>query len=368
MIEGRHNISQLNTSVTWITLTLTILGLINLYSATSVWGQSAASSAFYSQIAWMLVGWSVFMVFWLLDYHFLERFAYPLYLMTVLGLVAVLIWGTEISGHQSWIKIGPFQAQPSEFAKIGFILALAKYFSAHDALHGFRLRDLSMPFLMLSLPLILIIWEGDLGSALFFVLTFLSIVLFVGVKRKTLASLGSLSIMALILAYIFILTPYQKTRIQTFIQPDLDPRGQGYQIIQSKIAVGSGRLLGKGYMQGMQNKLLYLPEKHTDFVFPVLAEEWGFIGAMSVLLLYFALVMAGTNVAAKARDRFGLFVALGISILIFWQVTINLGGVLGLMPLTGVTLPLFSYGGSSLLTIFAGLGILLSIRSRRQFF
>lgn len=368
MADTKHRISQLNASVTWITLALCVIGLINLYSATSVWGQSGASPTFYSQLIWMAAGAVACLGIWLIDYAELERFAYPVYFLTLLGLVAVLIWGEEISGHQSWLKLGPFHMQPSEFAKIGLVLALAKYLSAYDRPKGLRLRDLRIPFLLVGLPLLLIILEGDLGSALFFALTCISMVLFVGVRRKTLAWLSGASILCLFLAYFFLLNPYQRSRIQTFIRPDLDPRGQGYHMIQSKIAVGSGKLVGKGYLQGMQNKLLYLPEKHTDFVFPVLAEEWGFIGAGVTLILYFALIMAGANIASKARDRFGLLIALGITILLFWQVAINLGGVLGLLPLTGVTLPLLSYGGSSLLTTFLGIGILLNIRSRRQFF
>ena len=368
MSEFKHRADQLNASITWITLALAAIGLVNLYSATSVWGVSGASDAFYSQIVWMLVGCVVCLLVWALDYHWLERLAYPLYILTVLGLLAVLLWGEEISGHQSWIRVGPFQTQPSEFAKIGFVLALAKNFSGRDPTNGFRIRDLKFPFLLLALPLSLIVVEGDLGSALFFVVTFTSMVLFVGVRRKTLALLSGLSVALVLITYFFLLSPYQQSRIQTFMQPDMDPRGQGYQIIQSKIAVGSGMVFGKGYLQGMQNKLLYLPEKHTDFVFPVLAEEWGFVGAGLTIALYFALIMAGANIAAKARDRFGLFVALGITALLFWQVAINIGGVLGLMPLTGVTLPLLSYGGSSVLSTFVGIGILLSVKSRRQFF
>jgi len=368
MREGLHRLSELNSSVTWTVLALSVVGLINLYSATQLLGDVGASPAYYSQLVWMLIAWTVCLIAWRVDYHLLERMAYPLYTLSLVGLVAVLLWGEVVSGHQSWLKIGPFQVQPSEFAKIGYLFALAKYFSNHDSIESLNLKELIVPFLIVGLPLVLILIEGDLGGTLFFILTFISIILFVGVRRKTLSILVGLSISTVFLAYFFLLNSYQRSRLQTFVQPDLDPRGQGYQIIQSKIAVGSGMLTGKGFLQGVQNKLLYLPEKHTDFIFPVLAEEWGFIGSLGVMLLYLALIMAGTHIASKARDRFGLFIALGITALLFWQVVINVGGVLGLLPLTGVTLPFLSYGGSSLVTIFFGIGILLNVRASRGMF
>ncbi len=368
MRDNKSRWSQLNSPVVWVVIGLSTLGLINLYSATSILGEAGVSPIFYSQLLWMLIAWVVSLTVWLVDYHQLDRFAYAIYGVTLVGLIAVLIFGQEISGHQSWIKLGPFHMQPSEFAKIGFLLALAKYFASTDRLSGLNLKELQVPFLIVGLPLALIIIEGDLGTALFFILTFASLVLFVGVKRKTFALLTGAALVTVLIAYFFLLNPYQRSRLETFIQPDLDPRGQGYQVIQSKITVGSGMLTGKGYMNGMQTKLLYLPEKHTDFIFPVLAEEWGFLGSMVIIALYFALIMAGANIASRARDRFGLFVALGITMLLFWQVVINIGGVLGLLPLTGVTLPILSYGGSSLVTVFLGIGILLNVRASQHFF
>lgn len=368
MRNNKSRLGQLNNSVVWIVIALTIIGIVNLYSATFVLGQEEGSPTFYYQIIWMLVAWAVAFVVLLVDYHQLERFAYPFYILTLLGLIVVLIFGEEISGHQSWIKMGPFHIQPSEFAKIGYLFALAKYFSTHESHDGLRFRELILPFLIVGLPLALVIVEGDLGNALFFVLTFASIMLFVGIRRTTLTVLTGIFLATVFLAYLFLLSPYQKSRIQTFIQPDLDPKGQGYQIIQSKIAVGSGMMTGRGYLNGTQNKLLYLPERHTDFIFPVLAEEWGFIGSMVVVLLYLGLIIAGANIASKARDRFGLFISLGITVLLFWQVIINVGGVLGLLPLTGVTLPILSYGGSSLVTVFFGIGVLLNVRTSRNVF
>lgn len=368
MREASFRSVRLNGSLVAMVLALSAIGLINLYSATYVWDEQRASSAFYSQIVWMSVGWAICLVVWRIDYQLLERFAYPIFAATLMGLMAVLLLGEEIAGHQSWLRFGSLSVQPSEFAKIGFLLALAKYFSAHSPPHGFRTRELQWPLLLVALPLGLILLEGDLGSGLFFLLIFSTLILFVGVRRKTLAILTSVGLFSVIGAYFFLLNPYQRMRIQTFMQPALDPRGQGYQLIQSKIAVGSGLFFGKGYLQGMQNKLLYLPEKHTDFVFPVLAEEWGFVGSAIVILLFLGLIVAGIDIAAKTRDRFGMFLALGITALLFWQVVINVGGVLGILPLTGVTLPLLSYGSSSLVTVFLAIGVLLNVSSRRYVF
>jgi rod shape determining protein RodA len=205
-------------------------------------------------------------------------------------------------------------------------------------------------------------------SSLFLILTFSSLVLFAGVKRTIVVWCMVLALIGSFGAYKKVLKPHQKARIQAFMHPDEDPKGAGYHLLQSKIAVGSGQVFGKGYLKGMHNKLLYLPERHTDFIFPVWAEEWGFFGSVFILGLYGALLLIGIQTASKAKEIFGIFLALGITALFFWQIVINIGGVLGLMPLTGVTLPLLSYGGSSLITIFIGIGILMNIAMRRFMF
>lgn len=285
-----------------------------------------------------------------------------------MGWWLCFFFGKTVSGHTSWLTLFGLTFQPSEFAKIGFILALSKYLNVYRPIQGFTLKGLMNPFFILLAPLSLILLTGDLGSALFFVLTFATMILFSGIQRGALITVTVMGLVSVLLAYLFLLSPYQRARIQTFINPALDPRGQGYHLLQSKIAVGSGQFFGKGYMKGMMNKLMYVPEKHTDFIFAVLLEEWGFFGGMVVLALYLAILMIGINIASKAKERFGIFLSLGITALIFWQVVINIGGILGLMPLTGVTLPLLSYGGSSVITILAGIGFLLNISMRRFMF
>ena len=361
--------SHFNWHLLWITIALCVIGLMNLYSAGHLWGHHGYPKIFTSQLIWMTTGFFIAGIILFVDYRVFERLAYPLYWLTVVGLVVVLFFGKEVAGNKNWLTIFGLTFQPSEFAKIGFILALSKYLNIHQPLlQSFSFRDLIKPFALLLIPLVLILLAGDLGSAMFFILTFGTMILFAGVQRSTLVKLVVIGLLGIFLVYMFLLSPYQKARLRTFVDPAHDPRGQGYHLLQSKIAVGSGQFLGKGYMKGMMNKLMYVPENHTDFIFSVWLEEWGFLGGLVVIALYLAMLLIGLDVASKAKERFGIFLALGITALIFWQIVINISGILGLLPLTGVTLPLLSYGGSSVVTILAGIGFLLNISMRRFMF
>lgn len=352
----------------WVTMALSVVGLMNLYSATYNISEGGVSPLFRSQLMWFAIGLILaFIALWI-DYRILLRLAYPIYGVSVLLLLAVLFFGKEVAGNKNWLVIGPFTMQPSELAKVAFILAMARYLSDHPSARGYGVRQLIGPALFLLPILSLIVLEKDIGSSLFMVLAFASLVLFAGVKRNVLLVCVLIGLVGSIGVYKKILSPRQKSRIEAFLHPDEDPKGRGYHLLQSKIAVGSGRFFGKGYLKGMHNKLLYLPEKHTDFIFPVLAEEWGFFGSSVVLGLYLSLLIMGLQVGTRAKEGFGVFLALGLSALFFWQMVINLGGVLGLMPLTGVTLPLLSYGGSSLVMILIGISLLLNISMRRFMF
>ncbi len=352
----------------WLTLVISAVGFLNLYSATYNIAEKGASPLFWSQLIWFGIGVVLVFVVLLVDYRILLKLAYPLYGISLLLLVAVLFFGKEVSGNKNWLVLGPLTIQPSELAKIAFIIALSRCVSENPPLRGYDLRALIRPALLLFPPLVLIILGKDIGSSLFLVLTFGTLVGFAGVQRKVLSIGLIIAILGGVGVYFKVLSPTQKGRIEVFLHPEKDPKGKGYHLLQSKIAVGSGRFMGKGYLKGMHNKLLYLPEKHTDFIFPVLAEEWGFVGSFVVLGLYLWILIIGLQLASKAKESFGVFLALGITALFFWQVAINLGGVLGLMPLTGVTLPLLSYGGSSLVTILVGIGVLLNISMRRFMF
>ena len=347
---------------------LLFIGLLNLHSATYSIIQGGVSHLWTSQMIWLMTGIFVALILVSIDYRLFTQLAYPLYIFSILLLLAVVFFGKTIAGNRNWLELGPFTFQPSEFAKITFILVMARYLSENHSMRGYSFKELWRPAGLFLPPLLLIVLGKDMGSSLFFVLTFVSMILFAKVKRQTLLIILILGVLGGGMGYQFLLSPHQRLRISAFLNPEEDPRGKGYHVLQSRIAVGSGRFWGKGYLKGMHNKLLYLPEKHTDFIFPVLAEEWGFVGSAVVLGLYAALLWFGLQIATKARDLFGVFLGFGITALLFWQIAINLGGVLGLMPLTGVTLPFLSYGGSSLLSLLVGISFLFNISMRRFIF
>lgn len=341
------------------------VGLLNLHSALGTWGKPEGSTLLWSQLVWIIIGF-VFMGFIaLFDYHLVEKAAAPIYVFSILLLIAVILFGKTIAGHKAWLAIGGIVFQPSEFAKLALIIMLSKYFSHSPHPEGVTIFEIWKPVVYAAIPAILVLLQGDLGSSLFFILIFGTYAWFGRLRGKWIAALIFVVVIGSIFVYFFGLADYQKARITSFIDPTVDARGTGYHLVQSRIAVGSGGFFGKGYLKGNINKLEYLPEKHTDFIFPVLAEEWGFIGAAFVLGLYFLLFASGIEVAKKARDRAGLFLALGIVAFLFWHVVINLSGVLGLMPLTGVTLPFLSYGGSSTIVFMSSVGVLFSISMRR---
>jgi rod shape determining protein RodA len=229
------------------------------------------------------------------------------------------------------------------------------------------LRDLWLPAIILIIPFVLIVKQPDLGTALVLIFIAASMLLFAGLQRQTLIALGFAGVGTAVAGW-FMLHNYQKARILTFMNPEADPLGSGYHIIQSKIAVGSGGFWGKGFMAGTQSQLSFLPERHTDFAFSVFAEEWGFSGSMVLLLGYLFLIVWGIYVARRAADRFGMFLAIGVTSMIFWHIVINLGMVIGLLPVVGVPLPLFSYGGTSMITTMIGVGLLMNVSMRRFMF
>jgi rod shape determining protein RodA len=348
-----------------VTMALIIIGLINLYSAVHFWGEGVTHSYFWSQLVWTMIGLIVMFVVMAFDYRIYYNVARPAYVIVCALLILSLVMGQVVRGTHGWLKLGSFSLQPAEFAKLAYILIAARFFADHPNPDGYSLRDLWQPLLLMIIPFGLIVLQGDMGSSLFLICIFVSMSLFAKVKKGTIVLCILVALIAGGGVYTFGLKDYQRDRIATFMHPEQDLRGSGYHLMQSKIAVGSGRLLGKGYLQGNINKLRYLPERHTDFIFPVFAEEWGFIGSFVVLALYAALLLMGVEIGSKARERFGSFVAIGVVALMFWQLAINLGGVLGLMPLTGVTLPLMSYGGSSMIAVLASIGLLFGIHTKR---
>lgn len=350
-----------------LVVAITAIGLVNLYSAGYNRQPPGATPLYLKQMYWLAVGLALMFLTLLYDYRHLEKLSYPLYLLSILMLVGVMVGGKMAGGSRRWLPIGPFAFQPAELAKIAIILVLAAYFSRRPRLEPLRFKDLLFPLFLVLAPLLLIVKQPDLGSGILVALVAASLILFVGVNWRTLAGCT----LALVLSSPVIwglLKDYQRQRILTFLNPEQDPLGAGYHIIQSTIAVGSGQFWGKGFLKGTQSQLHFLPEQHTDFVFSVFAEEWGFLGSAVLLLLFTGLILWGLQVARDCKERFAHLLALGVTALIFWQVFINLCMVTGFMPVVGIPLPLFSYGGSSLIATLLAVGFLLNIRMRRFLF
>jgi rod shape determining protein RodA len=353
----------------WVLLGLVLIicgmGIVNLYSAG--YNRGEGTPLYIKQLYWLAVGLGVLCLTLFADYRHLEKVSYPLYILSILLLLGVMFGGKMVYGSRRWLALGPFSFQPSELVKIAIILVLATYFHRRPMIEAMRLKDLIVPGILVLIPAALIIKQPDLGSGLLVVLVAASIILFVGVNWRTL--LGCTLTLVLLSPLIWhFLKDYQRQRVLTFLNPEKDPLGAGYHILQSMIAVGSGQFWGKGFLEGTQSQLYFLPEQHTDFVFSVFAEEWGFVGSAVLLLLFTGLALWGLSVARDCKERFGHLLALGVTALIFWQIFINLCMVTGFLPVVGIPLPLFSYGGSSLVTTLLGVGFLLNIRMRRYLF
>ncbi|MFP7754846.1 rod shape-determining protein RodA [Thermodesulfobacteriota bacterium B35] len=352
----------------WVMLLMLFLvagmALANLYSST--WsGGDTASPIFFKQLYLYIIGTAFILLLIAIDYKELESLGYLMYVGVVLLLLYTNFFVHSIAGTQRWINLGFFHLQPSEPAKLVLVLVLASCYSRAEVQDGYRIRDLIKPGILTAIPFVLILIQPDLGTALMLGILFVSMTVFVRLRWSTMAILGGAGLAAAVIGWKFLLKDYQRRRIETFLNPEGDPMNHGYQIMQSKIAVGSGQMFGKGFMEGTQGHLHFLPERHTDFAFSVWAEEWGFSGALFFLGCYFFMLLWGINIAMTARDKFGVLLAFGLVMLIFWQAVINLFMIMGFLPVVGIPLPLFSYGGSSLLTTLFAVGILMNIRMRR---
>ncbi len=341
-----------------------MMAFFNLYSA-SFPPKGYGSPPYVKQAYFFLMAFTAFIFVISFDYQALHFWNYPIYAAIILLLVLAETIGNTAGGAQRWISLGFFKLQPSEPAKLMLIITLASYFSRKEKSEGYSIQDLVVPVLLTAVPFILILLQPDFGTAMMLGIIFVSMAMFAKIRISAYAIMGSLALGLGFFAWEKVLRPYQKQRIFTFLEPEKDPMGHGYQVLQSKIAVGSGGKFGKGYMEGTQGHLHFLPERHTDFAFSVWGEEWGFAGSMILLGTYFLMIMWGLYVAMYARDRFGVLLAFGVVVLIFWQAVINLCMVLGFLPVVGIPLPLFSYGGSSLMTTMLGLGLLMNVRMRR---
>ncbi len=347
-----------------VVLCISALGIWNLASAS----RSAHAPVWIAQAAWMGGGVLVALVVTAFDYRSFRRLAWVAYGAVLALLAAVFVVGRTVMGARRWIGFGGMNLQPSELAKIAVLLAVASWLAsdAEKRKEPMGLLGLAAPLGLTFAPALLVLKQPDLGTSLVILSIGCTMVLFARVRWRTVAVLVGVAALGATLAYPH-LKPYQKRRVETFLNPEGDALGAGYHAMQSKIAVGSGQAFGKGWGQGTQSYLSFLPEQHTDFIFSVWAEERGFVGCLVLLLLYFALLAVATDIAGSARDRFGFFVAIGVAAMLFWQTVVNIGMVTGVLPVVGVTLPLMSYGGSSVLTIFCGVGLLANVGMRRFF-
>lgn len=355
-------------SLILITIAIFSIGIINLYSATFNETLGRGMTYYKSQLIWFGIGSVIGTVILFFHYHLISRFAYLIYFGNVVLLGLVLVAGKSSLGGQRWIGFGPIHIQPSEFMKIAAVIAMAKYFENDRTSGPYRIRDLWLPALMIVIPAALIILQPDLGTAMIIILTFVSLMLFMRIDRRTLTILAVIGIVSAPVVYKFGLKDYQRKRILTFVNPMADPKGSGYNSIQSMIAIGSGKFVGKGFKKGTQSQLNFLPEHHTDFIFAVFSEEHGFLGALVLLALYSIFFLTSLNIAYVSHDKFGTILSLGIIMIFFWHVVINIGMVCGILPIVGVPLPFMSYGGSSLITSLMGIAILTNISNKRFMF
>ncbi len=336
------------------------LSLIMLFSISSAGG----TDYFTRQAVAVVLGVEILFFVATLDYTHIERYSTFIYFVTLLVLASVLIFGVTVRGTAGWLSFGFFQIQPVELAKVALIIFLASFISKKKSELGEWTR-LIVSLLLTAAIIFFVLRQPDLGSSLVLMAIWGGMILASGIRLKQLLVLGVLSVLLLGVGWAT-LDDYQVARIETFLNPELDPQGSGYNVLQAIVAVGSGGITGKGLGNGSQSQLNFLPEKQTDFIFAVVVEELGLVGAILTLSLYGVLLYRIKRIGETARDNFGYLVAVGIFIMIFVQVLINTGMNMGLLPVTGLPAPLLSYGGSSLLSLFISAGLLLSIYQRKQ--
>lgn len=345
-----------------------LIGLVNLISATSSF-YSSSYNFLIKQIVAFLIGIGLIVLILHYDYKTIVQNAKWFYMIGLILIIIVLIVGLVAGGARRWINILGINIQPSEFMKPILILYLANILHEKKRQNlPLTLKEVLFPLGVVVFPTVLIIKQPDLGTGVIIVLTSLCILWFVGLKKSTYAVLGIIGVASPFLAWHFVMRPYQKMRILSFINIDADPSGFGYHAKQAMIAVGSGKFFGKGFMQGTQHKLQFIPEHHTDFIFTVFGEEWGFLGSVILFMLFASFIWRCIKIAQTANDEMGSIVSFGVASMIFLQFLINVMMAIHLAPVVGIPLPFISYGGSSLLSVLASVGLLLNINMRRYMF
>jgi len=357
----------------WITIIIIIVfGLIILYSASSQ-STRVTQQVFFNQLVFSALG--ILAMFFLsrVDYRRYYDFAYLFYGINVFLLIAIFLFGYYALGAKRWIEILGFNFQPSEFMKFSLVLALARYFADHKPSVSFYnpwakpalFSEFIIPFMLTAVPMLLIFKQPDLGTALLVLGIFFVMVFAARVSVRYLAGFFLLSVLASPVLW-HMMKSYQRDRLMVFLNPNIDPLGAGYTIIQSKIAIGSGQFFGKGWLAGTQNQLNFLPERHTDFIFSVIGEEWGFLGGVALLVCFYILIISSLRIVEQTKETFGYLAGVGFVTIFALQVIINIGMVLGLCPIVGITLPLISYGRSSFFVFILMFGFLLNLTRKNK--
>ena len=338
---------------------LLAIGITAVYSAT----YTRTTSFYQKQILWAIIGTGMFFTFSNIDYRIYSRYSKLIYIFNVVFLISVFIFGSKVLGAQRWIKLGQISIQPSELAKLFVVLTFSDLLIRNykDTFRGFK--DLILSGIHIVPIFLLVAAQPDLGTGVVILFVYMVLIFLNGIDYKTYFTLCGVGAALMPVAYFFALKPYQRQRVFTFLHPEDDLLGSGWNIIQSKIAVGSGQLFGKGFLNGTQDKLRFLPESQTDFIFAVISEEFGFVGSVTIIGLYFLLIFTILKIAQKTEDRYGQLVCYGIAAIIFFHTLVNIGMVIGVMPVKGLPLLLLSYGGSSLMFVSTMLGIVQSVKT-----
>lgn len=370
---ARHTVSfrsgqKIDMPLLLVVVAITSIGVVNLYSATSAYvgaRQNAMLAGVYvSQIYWIVIGFLLAMLIAAIDYRHLARIAPVLYAGGLLSLALVFVLAGDVRGAMRWLRFGSFTFQPSEFMKPLVVLMVARHMQNDAKTEARTLFDLIIPFVIMGVPMVAVMMQPDLGTSLIYLLSTATMLSISRIKTASkIIGLGSAAAVSWGM-WLYGLRDYQRGRLTSFWNPKDDAADTGWHALQSQTAIGNGGLTGEGFMQGTQNQFGFLPDQHSDFPFSVFAEEFGFVGCLGLLSLYCFLTIWSIHIASQAKDRFGAALAIGAGSVIFWHTTFNLGMSMGVLPVVGITLPLFSYGGSSVLTMLACLGMLMSISMR----
>lgn len=368
MINFREELKRYDYSFFGICTAIFIIGILNLYSATHSHGVGPEEGLYKTQLLWFFISWIIGAVISFIQPKNFFRLAYPSYIIMLILLAMVLVVGHSALGGQRWIGFGPVKFQPSEFAKIVMVLVLARWYSKASPEQEIGFRELIVPFVLTFIPALMTIIQPDLGTGSLVLAVFFGITFYRKLKWKTIGIIAIIGMISVTVLYNFGLREYQKKRITTFLDPEYDAKGSGYNAIQSKIAIGSGQFFGKGFRRSSQGALNYLPENHTDFIFAIFNEEHGFVGSVFLVALYLALFYRLLWLASNVNKIFDSIVVVGVLTIFFAHTIINMSMVSGLLPIVGVPLPLMSYGGSSLLTFGICCGVVTSISNARNLF